>query len=95
MDTECKSRTRKKKEDHALQRLGEQLTALPPVRLKTLALPDEIVAAIEFTRKIKSHGARRRQMKHIGALLRQLDPLLIEAVFACMRSENPHKQPGS
>jgi ribosome-associated protein len=86
MDTEYKSRTQKKKEDHALQRLGEQLVALRPGQFETLALPDELMEAIEFARKIKSHGARRRQIKHIGALLRQLDPQPINAALECFRS---------
>jgi ribosome-associated protein len=86
MDTEQKSRTQKKKEDQALQRLGEQLVSLRPGRLESKRLSDELVAAIEFARRIKSHGARRRQIKHIGALLRQLDPQRMETVLACVRS---------
>ena len=59
MDTEYKSRTRKKNEDRALQRLGEQLVSLPFGQLETMELPDELLTAIEFARKIRSHGARR------------------------------------
>lgn len=86
MNTEYKSRTQKKKEDQALQRLGEQLVALSPGRMETLELPDELVTALGFARKIKSHGARRRQIKHIGALLRQLDPRGMETVLTCVHS---------
>ena len=88
METEHKSRTQKKKEDQALQRLGEQLVSLKPGQLGVVGLPEELVAAIEFARKIKSHGARRRQIKHIGALLRQLDPQPIETVLSRIRSGN-------
>ena len=88
METEYKSRTQKKKEDHARQRLGEQLVSLKPGQLAIMGLPEELVAAIEFARKIKSHGARRRQIKHIGALLRQLDPQPIETVLSRIRSGN-------
>ena len=88
METEHKSRTQKKKEDHALQRLGEQLVSLKPGQLGVMGVPEELVAAIEFARKIKSHGARRRQIKHIGALLRQLDPQPIETVLSRIRSGN-------
>jgi ribosome-associated protein len=68
MDTDYKSRTRRKNEDQALQRLGEQLVVLPFRQLETMGLPDELLTAIEFARKIRSHGARRRQIRHIGAL---------------------------
>ena len=86
MDTEYKSRTQKKKEDQVLQRLGEQLVALQPGQVETLGLTEDLVAAIEFARRIKSHGARRRQIKHIGAILRQLDPQQMETVLTCARS---------
>ena len=86
MDTEYKSRTQKKKEDQVLQRLGEQLVALQPGQVETLGLTEDLVAAIEFARRIKSHGARRRQIKHIGAILRQLDPQQMETVLTCIRS---------
>ena len=88
MDTENKSRTRKKKEDQALQRLGAQLVSLNPGQLAAMDLPDELLEAIEFARKIKSHGARRRQIRHIGALMRQIDPQPIEAVLGRIRSGN-------
>ena len=88
MDTEYKSRTQKKKEDHALQRLGEQLVSLNSGQLETMDLPDELLEAIEFARTIKSHGARRRQIRHIGALMRQIDPQSIEAALGRIRSGN-------
>jgi ribosome-associated protein len=88
METDYKSRTRKKKEDRALQRLGEQLVALPSGQLETMALPDEIRTAVEFARKISKHGARRRQIKHIGALLRHIDSQPIQIALERIRSSN-------
>ena len=88
MDTDYKSRTRKKNEDRALQRLGEQLVALPSGQLESMELPDELLTAIEFARKIQKHGARRRQIKYIGALMRHIDPQLIETALDRIRSEN-------
>jgi ribosome-associated protein len=88
MDTDYKSRTQKKNEDRALQRLAEQLVALPVAQLEALDLPDELLAAIEFARKIKSRSARRREIKHIGALMRHVDPQPIETALARIRAEN-------
>ena len=88
MDRDYKSRTRKKNEDRALQVLGEQLVALPNGQLETMDLPDDLLAAIEFARKIKSHGARRRQIQHIGALMRHIDPQPIETAIERIRSGN-------
>jgi len=88
MDTDYKSRTRKKNEDRALQRLGEQLVALPSSQLESMELPDELLTTIEFARKIRKHGARRRQIQYIGALMRHIDPQPIETALDRIRSEN-------
>jgi ribosome-associated protein len=89
MDTEYKSRTQKKNEDKALQRLGEQLLGLQPGLLETMELPDELLQEIQFARKIKSHGARRRQIRHIGALLRHIDTQAIKTTLERMQSRKP------
>lgn len=91
MDTENKSRTRKKNEDRALQRLGEQLVALPSGQLATMELPDELLTAIKFAHKIKSHGARRRQIQYIGTLMRHIDPQPIETALERIRPGNLRK----
>lgn len=88
MDTDYKSRTLKKNEDRALQRLGEQLVALPFGQLESMELPDELLTAIEFARKIQKHGARRRQIQYIGALMRHIDPQPIETALDRIRSQN-------
>ncbi len=91
MDTDYKSRTRKKNDDRALQRLGKQLVALPFGQLETMGLPDELLTAVKFARKIKSHGARRRQIQHIGALMRHIDPQPIETALERIRPGNRRK----
>ena len=85
MDSEPKSRTQKKNEDRALQRLGEDLAALRPDRLAIVDLPEELATAIAAARKIKSHGARRRQMQYIGALMRHVDPQPIREALARLK----------
>ena len=72
------SRTRKKKDDHARQILGERLMSLSEEQLERLGLPDEVREAVSLAGKTIPHGARHRQMKYIGALLRQVDTAPIE-----------------
>ncbi|CAB1058198.1 hypothetical protein D1BOALGB6SA_2954 [Olavius sp. associated proteobacterium Delta 1] len=91
MGAEYKSRTQKKNEDRALQRLGEQLVALPFGQLETMELPDELLTAIELAHKIKSRSARRRQIQYIGALMRHIDPQPIEAALERIRMGNIRK----
>ncbi len=70
---EPKSRTRKKKEDRALQQLGEALADLPPDQLDRIEMDDALRDAVRSVRRIKSREARRRQFQYIGALMRQID----------------------
>ena len=91
MDTDYKSRTRRKNEDRALQRLGEKLVALPFDQLATMGLPEELLEAIELARNIRSHGARRRQIQYIGTLMRHIDPQPIKTALDRIRSGNLRK----
>ena len=85
MDEDCKSRTQKKKEDKALQALGERLTGLPMEQLGIMGLPDELLSAVCDAQKIGSHGARRRQVRLVGKLLRDVDLETIRAVLENIR----------
>jgi ribosome-associated protein len=67
------SRTKLKKDDHARQEIGERLTRLSDRELERLDLSDEIREAVIFARKISAHGAKKRQIKYIGSLLRHVD----------------------
>lgn len=69
-----KSKTQKKKEATSLQDLGKRLVDLSDEQLKGINLPEEIYDAVSSAKTIKSHGAHRRQMQYIGALMRKIDP---------------------
>ena len=73
MDIIGKSRTQRKYEDRALKNLVQELVDLSPDQLQHVHLPDEILDAIRLARKITRHGARRRQIQRIRALLREAD----------------------
>jgi len=57
-----------------LQKLGEQLVDLSPEQLDKIDVSDDLRNAAIVAGKIKSHGARRRQLKYIGTLMRDIDP---------------------
>jgi ribosome-associated protein len=73
------SKTRRKAAMHALQDLGEAMVLLTPARLAALALPERLADAIAEARHISRWEARRRQMQYIGRLMRDVDPLPIQA----------------
>lgn len=80
------SRSQHKRDAEALQQLGEELIGLPPQQLASIALPDTLREAIELARRLRSHGALRRQRQYIGRLMRTLDPTPIRARLDALRS---------
>ena len=72
------SRTQRKKEDHARQKLGERLVALSAEQLDGIGLPNELREAVSVARKTTANVARRRHVKHVGTVLRRIDTTPIE-----------------
>jgi ribosome-associated protein len=84
--TEIKpSKSAKKREYLALQKLGEELLTIKESDLLAMGLDDELHEAILEARRIKSHGALRRQKQFIGKLMRGIDPEPIRAALQRMR----------
>lgn len=76
------SKTQRKAAMHALQSLGERLTALPSARLRAIDMPESLLGAILEAQRLTNHEARRRQMQYVGKLMRDADPGPIEAAIA-------------
>ena len=74
------SKSARKREYIALQKLGEDLITLKESDLQSLTLDDRLREAVMEARQIKAHGALRRQKQYIGKLMRHIDvePLLAE-----------------
>ena len=68
------SKSQRKRDMTALQRLGTKLLELSPNRLESLGLPETLREALEFARHVTSHEGRRRHMQYIGKLMRGVDP---------------------
>jgi ribosome-associated protein len=79
------SKTRRKKDMHARQALGEALVALTPAQLSGLSLPESLADAIAAARRIPTFEGQRRQMQYIGRLMRDIDPEPIAARLAALR----------
>lgn len=76
------SKTRKKQEMKVLQKIGERLVGLSDKQLKSLRLPSRLFDAVNDAKGMRSHGARRRQIKYIGAIIRDIDPEPIKSALA-------------
>jgi ribosome-associated protein len=67
------SKTRRKRDAHDLQALGETLLGLKPERLRGLGLEPELYEALIEGQKMSSREALRRHKQYIGRLMRDLD----------------------
>ena len=68
-----RSKSQRKREAHALQALGESLTALGESDLARIPLWPDLEAAVVGARGLE-RAARRRQIRYIARLLREGDP---------------------
>jgi ribosome-associated protein len=68
------SKSQRKRDMHALQRMGEELAGLPQERLARIDLPEGLREALLQVRQLSGREARRRQMQYIGRLMRNVDP---------------------
>lgn len=84
MQDDFVSKTRRKKEMHALQSLGASLVGLSAAHLERMELPEALAAAVRDARAMSSREARRRQVQYIGRLMRGLDAAPIRAQLAAL-----------
>jgi len=82
MEEEFVSRSEKKRQVEALQKLGAALVELAPAQLDAMVLPAELMKAVREAQRITSHGARRRQMQFIGKVMRRIDPEPVRAALS-------------
>lgn len=82
------SKSQRKRDAQALQALGEQLVALPAAQLDALDLPEALREAVGLARTMDARGARKRQLKFIGRLLRETDPEPIRAALEALHRKD-------
>ncbi|WED42904.1 ribosome biogenesis factor YjgA [Legionella cardiaca] len=85
---EQKSKSQKKRDAEALQKVGVKLIALNATKLDELPLPANLRQAIIEAKNIKSHGAMRRQAQLIGKLMRASDSEAILAAYESIVAED-------
>ena len=79
------SKSARKREYLALQKLGEELLTLRESDLLDIELDEDLREAVLEARQIKSRGALRRQKQYIGKLMRHIDPEPLRAALARVR----------
>jgi ribosome-associated protein len=84
------SKSQRRREALELKSLGAILLDLPPARLASIPMADDLRAAVIEARGIRSHVARKRQLQYVAKLLRRSDPEPI--VQALEQIENEARQ---
>lgn len=74
MDETKPSKSARKREHLALQQLGEQLIPLQETDLRSIGLDEQLLEAVLEAKRIRKHGALRRQKQYIGKLMGRVDP---------------------
>lgn len=70
------SKSKRKRQMIALQKIGEALVKLPTAQLSTIPLDDTLREAITATHSLPSHEAKRRQLQYIGRLMREIEDII-------------------
>jgi len=84
------SKSQRKRECHELVALGRELVELSTEQLAVLPLPERLYEEVELTRSITKRGARKRQLKFLGGLLRDVDVDPILEGLDRLRSRSVH-----
>lgn len=82
------SKSERKREMAALQKLGETLLELPAGQFSQVPVSDPLRAAVELAKTLKQREARRRQLQYIGKLMRAEDHQKIAATLAGFEDTN-------
>lgn len=86
-DSDLVSKSQRKRESLAVQKLGERLTQLNPQQLAQIPLNDDLRAAIEELSRIHHREGRRRHLQFIGKLMRNADHEAIEQSYSALMNQ--------
>jgi ribosome-associated protein len=89
------SKTKQKKQAHALQKLGETLAGLPIHHIKAMDLPETLRQALIDGKSITANVAARRHRQYIGVLMRDADPESLRLELENLDEGQPPKSPES
>lgn len=76
LDEQGQSRTARKRAAHAVEDLAMQLVELPDSQWRKLPIDAELREEIALARNTQGHGSRKRQTRHLAALLREREEVV-------------------
>lgn len=85
-DFDGPSRSAKKRESAAIQKLGEELAKLKPEEREAIGLSADLLEALAMSDKIRDREAARRQRQYIGKIMRGEDVAAISAALSARKN---------
>ncbi len=79
------SKSERKRQISALQKLGESLIDLNSSELDSLPISEQLREAVLHAQSIRQHEAQRRQRQYIGKLMRDIDPQPLQQALTALR----------
>ena len=80
-DDNLQSKTQRKRDADALQKMGKELIPLAESDWKRMCLPEILIEALHEAKRIHSHNAQKRHLQYIGKLMRDIDPEQAQQFF--------------
>ncbi len=80
------SRSQQRREALEVLELARQLSEMTPQQVARLPVPERLLSHIDDTRRIKSHGAHKRQMQFLAKQMRREDDETLEAIRDAMNA---------
>ena len=74
------SRSQNRREALEVLALGEKLVELTAAQLARLPIPADLLEHIEYSKRITSHGARKRQLAFLAKQMRREDDATLDAI---------------
>ena len=81
------SRSQNRREALEVLALGEKLVELTAAQLARLPIPADLLEHIEYSKRITSHGARKRQLAFLAKQMRRQDDVALEAIRDAMSKD--------
>lgn len=74
------SRSENRRQALEVLALGEQLVGLTAAQLAKLPIPEDLLPHIEYSKRITSHGARKRQLAFLAKHMRREEDATLQAI---------------
>lgn len=85
------SRSQQRRDALAVLDLAGQLVAATPAQLARMDLPADVTDEVANVRRIKAHGARKRQLAYLAKLMRRHDETAFDAARAILGEDREHQ----